>query len=315
MLNDATKQVTKKVLHRIKQSLQNGLNFSEALEAFPQYFNPVFVGLIKSGENSSQLDKVLDELARQLQKEYSLRKKIKSALAYPIILLWASFGIVLLLVIFVLPRLSKTFVQMHANLPWMTKVLMAISDFVSGNFFIDVLIGACALMLWWWLKFTPQGKHLFARVLFGFAPTRRLVQKIILVRITRTLSGLLTSATGISDALDLTKKVADNHIYEQALERANNFVRSGRSISESWKLRPDLFPLFLTSMVAVGEKTGTLDQVLKTFADFYEEEVDGGLKDLATMLEPAMLIVMGVVVGGIALAVLLPIYQLVGNFV
>jgi type II secretory pathway component PulF len=315
LIADSTKKKTSDILSTAKAYLQNGQDLSQALAKYPQYFPEMFIGMIKAGELSGQLDKSLEELSQQLSKEYSLAKKVKSALAYPVILLAASGGIVVMLMTFVLPRLAKTFTQSQVKLPWLTSALMATSKFITGHVFLDLAFLAFLGWLGWFVRRTDRGRNMLANVLFTIPAVRNLVKKIILVRLTRTLGSLLSSAMSITESLELVCRVVNNHRYQAVLERALQDIKNGSPISNVFRDHAELFPRFLTSLVTVGEKTGTLDQVLKTFADFYDEEVDDALKDLATFLEPVLLLLMGVIVGVIALAILLPIYQLVGNFV
>lgn len=315
LIADSTKRKTLEILSAAKAYLQNGQDLSQALAKYPQYFSAMFIGMVRAGELSGQLDKSLEELSQQLSKEYALAKKVKSALAYPMILLAASTGIVVMLMTFVLPRLAKTFTQSQVKLPWLTSALMATSKFITSHIVIDIAFLALLGWAWWFVRRTDRGRNLLAGLLFSIPAVRNLVKKIILVRLTRTLGSLLSSAMSITESLELVSRVTNNRRYQSVLDRALQDVKNGSPISNVFRDHGELFPRFLTSLVAVGEKTGTLDQVLKTFADFYDEEVDNSLKDLATFLEPVLLLLMGIIVGVIALAILLPIYQLVGNFV
>jgi len=315
LIADSTKKKTLDILLTAKAYLQNGQDLSAALAKYPRYFPAMFIGMVRAGEQSGELDRSLEELSQQLSKEYSLGKKVKSALAYPMILLAASAGIVVMLMTFVLPRLAKTFSQSQVKLPWLTSALMALSKFITSHVFVDIAFLAFLGWLWWFVRRTDRGRNLLAELLFSIPAARNLMKKIILVRLTRTLGSLLSSAMSITESLELVSKVINNRRYQAVLDRALQDVKNGSPISNVFRDHAELFPRFLTSLVAVGEKTGTIDQVLKTFADFYDEEVDNALKDLATFLEPVLLLLMGIIVGVIALAILLPIYQLVGNFV
>lgn len=315
LIADASKQVIADFLTAAKVNVLNGQQLSKTFEQHPKLFSPIIIGMIKAGEISGQLDKTLNELSQHMIKEHNLVKKVKSALAYPAILLVASIGIVVLLLVFVLPRLTKTFAQSKVDLPIITKILVKLSEIITFNFYLD--FGFLVLVFWFFSYFrkTNIGHRFFARLLFFFPASRNLVKKIVLVRLTRTLSSLIASALPISESLELTASAVGNEYYARAVLAANEAIRSGMQLSESFRKYPKLFPRFLTSLVAVGEKTGTLEEVLKTFADFYEEEADGALKDLTTFLEPVMLLIMGLIVGLIAVSILMPIYQLVGNFV
>jgi type II secretory pathway component PulF len=315
LITDATKKITGEILMSAKTNVQNGQSLSKTFEFYHKYFPSIFVGMIKAGETSGQLDKTLDELSGQLTKEYNLIKKVKSALAYPLILLVASLGIVALLLIFVLPRLTRTFAQSQTELPMITKVLVSMSAALTKSYWLDA--GVIILLIGFisFFRKTVAGRAFFSFLAFHTPVVRNLVKKIILVRLTRTLGSLIASGLSIVESLELCRKVVGNPKYEKAIDIVINDIKNGVQISEAFRKFPDLFPRFLTSLIGVGEKTGTLESVLKTFADFYDDEVDGALKDLTTFLEPMMLLFMGLLVGLIAVSILMPIYQLVGKFV
>lgn len=315
LIADATKNITRQILTSARGNIQNGQSLSKTFEDNEKYFPAIFVGMIRAGELSGQLDRTLDELTRNLVKEYDLVKKVKSALAYPVILLVASAGIVGLLLTFVLPKLIKTFTQNRVELPLSTKILVAASNALTYSYLLDLAVIVALGFGLMFLRKSRPGQRALSWLSFKLPVVRNLIKKIILVRFTRILGSLLSSALPIEEALLLSANSLGNHLYREAIEESVREIKNGLPLSESLRKTPDLFPHFLTSLVAVGEKTGTLDEVLKTFADFYEDDVDGALKDLTTFLEPMMLLIMGLIVGGIALSVLMPIYKLVGNFV
>jgi len=315
LIADATKKITRQILTSARSNIQNGQSLSKTFEDNEKYFPSIFVGMIRAGEVSGQLDHTLDELSHNLVKEYNLVKKIKSALAYPVILLVASAGIVGLLLTFVLPRLIKTFTQNKVELPLSTKILVAASNALTYSFILDAVVIIALGFGVWFLRKSRPGKRALSWLGFKLPVVRNLIKKIILVRFTRILGSLLSSALPIEEALLLSANSLGNHRYQEAIVASVKEIKSGLPLSESLRKSPELFPHFLTSLIAVGEKTGTMDEVLKTFADFYEDDVDSALKDLTTFLEPIMLLIMGLIVGGIALSVLMPIYKLVGNFV
>lgn len=315
LIADAEKNILKKVLREVQAMVKNGQQLSAGFEAYASSFPPVFVGMLKAGESSGQLDKTLAELGRYLGKEYALRSKIKSALMYPVILLVASTGVVALLLMFVLPRLTQAFLASGVELPLLTKFFLALSNILTWSYVFDgvVLVG----MLWFFLYFrtTQLGKRLFFFIMSHAPVARDLVKKVALVRFSRTLSNLIGSGLSVVEALDLSAQSIGNRTYTLALNQVIDEVKTGSPISGALEKFPRLFPRMLVSLIVVGERTGTLGQILTTFADFYEEEVDGKLKDLTAALEPILLLLMGVLVGSIAVSIILPIYQLVGNFV
>lgn len=315
LIADAVKNIVKKILSQAKFNLQKGQPLSATFVQFKKYFPPVFVGLIKAGEASGRLDENLDELSRYLIKEYNLGKKIKSALAYPAILLIGSIGVITVLLLFVLPRLAKSFQMSKVELPFVTKILIGISKIFTFSPLLDLAV--VAGLVWFFLYFrkTSVGRRFFLKVLLKIPVARDLVKKVALVRFSRTFGGLLASGITVIEALDISAEAVSNETYKKIILDSKEQVKAGIPLSRIFKNYPDLFPHLLINMMAVGERTGTLEHILKTFSDFYEEEVDNTLKDLTIFLEPILLLFMGLVIGTIALSILLPIYNLVGKFV
>jgi len=304
----------KEFLLEARTGVLNGQPLSRIFENNSRYFSPIFVGMIRAGESSGTLGKSLTELNRHLNREYKLIKKVKSALTYPAILVVASIGIVIIMLTFVLPRLTKSFAQNNVQLPLLTKILVNISNALIYSPLLDVLIAGGIIGGFMYFRKTKIGKNALSYLMFKIPVVNNLVKKIVLVRFSRTLGGLISGALSISESLVLTAKAVGNDQYEVAILKANDEIKNGIPLSQALKNDPKLFPSFLTSLIAVGEKTGTLDVVLNNFSNFYEDDVNNALKDLTTFLEPLLLLFMGLVVGLIAVSILLPIYQMVGKF-
>lgn len=314
ILADTNKKVVRKFLLEAQTGVLNGQPLSRVFENNSRYFSPIFVGMIRAGESSGRLDKSLLELNRHINREYKLVKKVKAALTYPAILVVASLGIVIVMLTFVLPRLTKSFAQNNVKLPLLTQILVNISNALIYSPLLDVLAVAGLVAFAMYFRKSKFGKRVLSYLTFKIPVVNNLVKKIVLVRFSRTLGGLISGALSISESLVLTAKAVGNDRYEAAILRANDEIKNGIPLSQALKNNPKLFPNFLTSLVAVGEKTGSLDVVLKNFATFYEDDVNNALKDLTTFLEPLLLLFMGLVVGLIAVSILLPIYQMVGSF-
>lgn len=314
LLADTKKKIVREFLLEARTGVLNGQPLSRIFENNSKYFSPIFVGMIRAGESSGMLDKSLTELNRHLNREYKLIKKVKSALTYPAILVVASIGIIVVMLTFVLPRLTKSFAQNNVKLPLLTQILVNISNALIYSPVLDVLIAGAVIGGFMYFRKTKIGKKSLSYLMFKIPVVNNLVKKIVLVRFSRTLGGLISGALSISESLALTAKAVGNDQYEVAILKANDQIKNGIPLSEALKTNPKLFPNFLTSLVAVGEKTGTLDVVLKNFSNFYEDDVNNALKDLTTFLEPLLLLFMGLVVGMIAVSILLPIYQMVGKF-
>jgi type IV pilus assembly protein PilC len=315
LIKDTEKRSMKKILQGVQMIIQSGRPLSEAFGEYKDSFPPIFIGMLKAGEVSGQLDKTLSELAQYLSKEYALRSKVKSALTYPVILLVASTVVVLLMLVFVLPKLTKSFASSGVDLPWITKAFLFISELLTYSYLLDIaLIG---LVVWFFFYFsaTKMGKKFFFSVFSRIPVANNLIKKIALVRFSRTLGNLIGSGLSVVDSLSISSESINNHKYTIAINKAIEDIKNGISISLSLSKFPDLFPKLLISLVAVGERTGSLEEILKTFADFDDEEVDNKLKELTSFLEPVLLLIMGLMIGAIAVSIILPIYQLVGHFV
>ncbi len=315
LIADSEKKIMKKVLQEAQAMIKNGQTLSRGFEAYSNSLPPIFLGMLKAGEMSGQLDKTLVELGKYLSKEYALRSKVKSALMYPAILLSASLSVVALLLIFVLPKLTKAFAASGVELPLITKFFLGLSSALTYSFTLDIalLVG----FIWFFLYFrtTRIGKKVIFWILSRIPVAGELIKKVALVRFARTFGNLINSGLSAIEALGLSAESIGNIAYTRAIEGTINDVKNGSPISEALRKYPELFPRLLISLITVGERTGSLSEILLTFADFYEEEVDNKLKDLTAVLEPILLLIMGALVGAIALSIILPIYQLVGNFV
>ncbi len=222
--------------------------------------------------------------------------------------------VVVFLLVFVLPRLAKTFALSGAQLPAITKFLVNLSSFLVANFIL-VTIGVVAAVagIIFGLK-TQGGRDIYNKILINTPVVKDLIKRVALVRFTRTLQSLLSGSTPVLKALDISADAVGNDLYKKAIKEVAGNMKVGVPLSRALEKHPDLFPTLLISLIGVGEQTGNLEYVLRTFSNFYDEEVENKLKDLTSLFEPILLIIMGLVVGGIAVAVLLPIYQLVGRF-
>jgi type II secretory pathway component PulF len=314
LIADTKKNVMKTTLQEAQALVKNGQPLSAGFENYKDSFPPVFLGMLRAGEKSGQLDRTLSELAQYLSKEYALRSKVKSALTYPVILLVASIGVVSMLLIFVLPRLTKAFASSGVELPWVTKFFLGLSSMMTYSFILDGIVLVFAIWFFLYFRTTKTGKKFFFWVISHTPVASDLVKKVALVRFSRTLGNLMASGLSAVEALESAAHSIGNQKYEVAIVAVVDNVKNGLSISESLGKFPDLFPRLLVSLTIVGERTGSLSNILVTFSDFYEEDVDNKLKDLTSILEPALLLIMGLLVGSIAFSIILPIYQLVGHF-
>ncbi len=315
LIEDTEKPMMKKTLQEAQAMIKNGRLLSDGFESQADSFPPIFMGMLRAGEISGQLDRTLAELGKYLSKEYELRSKIKSALTYPAILLISSIGVVTLLLMFVLPKLTKAFLTSGAELPLVTKFFLAVSNALTYSFILDLVLVVGFTWFFIYFRTTHIGKKFFFWLLSHTPVASSLIKKVALVRFARTFGNLIGSGLSAIESLELSSQSIGNRSYTFAIEQAIEDVKNGVSMSEAFAKFPELFPKMLISLMTVGERTGSLQNILTTFADFYEEEVDTSLKDLTSILEPILLLIMGLLVGSIAFSVILPIYQLVGNFV
>lgn len=304
----------KEAIKKMAESIRKGQAFSEAMVNYPKIFQKFYQEMTRAGEKSGKLEESLKLIALQLKKDYAIRKKVKSALVYPTIILIAMAGIGVLMLIYVVPTLVATFQELKVDLPISTKFVIWISTSLleSGLIFLGVF-GAGAYLLWRW-KQTERGKRIFDWIVTKLPVIHVVNQKFNSARTCRTLSSLISAGVDILEALSITKGVVQNSFYQDVLETARARIQKGEPISKAF-LGPgaeNLYPPLVGEMMAVGEETGELSNMLLRLAIFYENEVAIATKDLSTIVEPVLMILIGIVVGFFAIAIISPMYNLVG---
>lgn len=315
LIKDTKNKLMKKILQSAQAMIKNGQSLSVAFDAYKNLFPPIFIGMIKAGEVSGQLEKTLSELGRYLSKEYALKSRVKSALIYPIILLIASTAVVVLMLMFVLPKLTASFAASGVALPWITKVFLFISSVLTWSFIADIIVAVGIIYFFSYFRKTKIGKKFFFVIVSHTPVANELVKKVALVHFARTFGNLIGSGISAVESLAIASESINNDSYTNAINKTIENVKNGIPLSRSLSDFPELFPSLLISLITVGERTGSLEEILITFADFYEEEVDNQLKELTSILEPVLLLIMGLMIGSIAVSIILPIYQLVGHFI
>lgn len=311
---DTTKPLLKKFLSDAKMNLERGQPLSATLQSYVQYFSPVFIGLVKAGETAGTLEETLEGLGEQLRRDYEMKKKVQSAMIYPAILLSASLLIVVLLLTFIMPRLTKSLLQAKVSLPWITKFLINLSQIFSSNPILTLSIFILLIISIFLFLKNKFGRKVVIRALEKLPISGNLIKKLALVRFSRTFRNLLKSGLSAFESLDITAKTIGIESYERALLNIKEEIKKGATISDSFKEKKDFFPQLVISILSIGERTGTLERSLATITDYYDEEADRILKNLVSLIEPALLVVMGLIIAVIALSILLPIYQLVSSF-
>lgn len=299
----------KMILSDVLDEVDGGAKLSAAMGRYPQVFNNFFVSMIRSGETTGKLDEVLIYLADQREKDYGIISRVRGAFIYPAVVLFAVLSVGFVMVVFVLPKLLEVFKEGGAEVPFMTKLLITISDFARNQWYVLVLflIGLVVGFILW--RRTASGRKALDIIKLRIPIAGRIFTMIYLTRFSRTLSTLLTSGVPISNALDITAEVVGNHTYRDIIERTIKEVEDGNSITTIF-VKSKAVPLMLSQMMSVGEQSGRLDQVLIKVAQFYENELDALVRNLVSLIEPIILLLMGVGVGFMVSAVLLPIYNI-----
>ncbi len=302
-----------RVVRDITASVKNGNSLSRSLARHPKVFNALMTSLIHIGESSGTLDINLEYLATQLEKEYELKQKIRAAMLYPAIIFIATLGLGAALSVFVMPKLVKLFEGLDITLPLSTQIFLALARFLAdwGLWLIIGLIGFVIALTA--IRKIPAVQLLTHRFLLLLPLIKSMVVRTNMTRFSRTLSVLLKSGLPIIDALDITAHALPNAVFRRELTAARGNVEKGKPLGTTLAERDRYFPKMVSRMISVGEKTGKLDETLGYLAGFYEAEVDATTKNLSTVIEPILLIVIGLVVGGLGIAIITPIYQLSGS--
>lgn len=315
LIADFEKPAMKALLMEIRESLERGQPFYTTFARYPKQFEPVFVNLVKAGELSGNLESVFENLSVMLVKKEDLRRRIVSALTYPAILFVASMGIVAFLVTFALPRIAAIFEGGGFTPPLFVAWVFAVAGFIAAH---SIFLGgiSCIMAIFLWLFFfrTVIGRAYLFAILRHIPVVRGVLQRIAIQRFASTLSSLLRAGLPIIDSLELTATAVGDYAFEIALQRiAREGIARGLTLGDAFR-REAAFPLVITTLIGVSEKAGHLDEVLGTLGTFYDSEIDAAIKNMVTLIEPLMLIVLGSIVGLIALSVIIPIYQLIGQF-
>lgn len=308
-----TNPAMKKVLTSLIDSINSGNTLSDGMKKFPKVFSGLFTSMVHSGEESGGLPKALSEVGLNLKKSYDLNKKIKSALTYPTIIFCAIILIGILMMIFVVPTLTKTFKDLGADLPASTKTIIWISDTVSQHTLLFLLVLAViitGMVLFMRLKATQK---YFDYIVLRIPVVGTLAKEVNTARTARTLSSLLSSGVDMSRALTITQEVLQNIYYKEIIRQAVVSIEKGSVLSSSFKDNPKLYPVMMGEMIEVGEETGNLAKMLIDIANFYESEIDNKTKDLSTIIEPVLMVFIGGAVGFFAVSMISPMYSVMSK--
>lgn len=307
--NLSEKMALKQILNSIIHDVEGGKNLGDSLAKFPEVFNDVYVNMVRAGEAAGILDEILNKLASQQEKSTAMRKKIKSAMAYPLVLLFITVTAFFGLMIFIVPQIGEIVTDLGgegAKMPTITIIMLGISDFMVMYWYIVLItIGVVVFIFMNYIK-TIRGRSQFHSLLLKLPIINTIIIKISIAHFARTFSALMEAGVAVLEAIDVTSRAVGNAVYEKALVEAEAEVKNGKNLSAIISSNP-IFPSIVAQMLAVGEETGQTGSVLLKVADFYEEEVDASISGLSSIIEPVMIVVMGTMVGLIAASVMLPI--------
>ena len=310
--NQADNPTFKKVLLDVKASVENGQSLADALKKHPKVFDKFFVNLVAAGEAGGILDTILVRLAESIEKSANLNKQIKSALSYPILVLVTSLVIAGVLLIFVIPSFKSMFEDMGQTLPWLTTQVIVISEYMQENIG-TILISLAGLFLFgtWSLK-DPRGRYVVDSILLEMPAIGDLAKKVSVARFSRTMGTMLSSGVPILDALDIVAATSGNLVVEAGLIKAKAKISEGKQLSAPLS-EMGVFPPMVVQMISVGEKAGAMDTMLNKIADFYDDEVDTAIGTTMSLLQPALMAFLAVILGGLVISMYLPVINLAGN--
>ena len=296
----------------VKADVESGSTFANALRKHPKLFDRLYCNMIEAGEAGGILDVIMQRLATYMEKAMALRRKVKGAMVYPAAVVSIAVSVVTFLMVYVIPTFAEIFQGLGTTLPMPTQIVIGISNWMQGNF-LTILAGLIvgAVLLRYFYK-TEFGRRFIDRMLLRLPVFGPLLRKIAVARFTRTLGTLISSGVPILDGLEITARTAGNKIVEEAVMRTRTSISEGRTISEPLA-DTDVFPPMVVQMISVGEQTGALDSMLGKIADFYDDEVDQAVTNMTQLIEPMMIAVLGVLIGGIVIAMYLPMFKLIGE--
>ena len=301
----------KKVILKIKEDVESGSTFADALSKHPKVFDSLFVNLVAAGEVGGMLDTILSRLADYIEKSMKLAKKIKGAMVYPSTILAVAVVVTVVLLVYVIPIFAKMFADFGQALPGPTQFVLGISDFTRKYFLLVIVFVFLLAAAFKWYYKRETGRRNVDRIMLRLPVVGSLLQRIAVARFSRTLGTMVSSGVPILESMDIVAKTAGNKIIEEAIFKARTSISEGKTIAEPLA-DSKVFPPMVTQMVAVGEATGALDAMLTKIADFYDDEVDAAVEALTALLEPMLMVFLGVVIGGLVIAMYLPVFKLAG---
>lgn len=309
----ADKAKMKETLTKVREDVETGLPLSDALSKHPSIFNRLYVFLVRAGEVSGNLDGILERVADYFEKQSALRGKIRSAMTYPAVVLVIALAVTYFLLTGIVPQFAGILDQLGGDLPIITRVLVAISDYLQDFWWLNliIIVGLIAFVTFYYR--TNNGRHVIDRLLLKLPILGPLVQKSSIASFSSTFGLLLKSGVNIVESIEITKGTAGNIIVEDILDEAKNAVQRGEQISTTLSKYPNVYPPLVSSMIAIGEETGAVDTMLEKIAEFYDREVDEAVEGLTAALEPMLIVFLGGIVGFIVAGMFLPMFAIIGQ--
>ena len=313
LANQQENKTFQKILTGVRASVEGGQTLASSLKQYDKVFDPLYYNMVDAGETGGILDTILQRLSTYIEKNVKLKRAVKSALIYPTAVIGIAVLVITLLLWKVVPVFVTLFNGLGAELPLPTRIVIGLSQFVGSiyGFLIVFLFAGAIVGLKVWYG-TPQGRMAIDTMILKLPVLGMLMRKIAVARFTRTLGTLISSGVPILEGLDITARTSGNAVVERAILQTRKAVEAGRSLVDPLK-ESEVFPGMVTQMIGVGEQTGAMDAMLQKIADFYEEEVDASVKDMLTLLEPVMIMFLGIVVGGIVISLYLPLFSLIAK--
>lgn len=304
-------KLLKKIIGNLIEAISGGKMLSQALSRYPKTFSPLFISMVRSGEEGGTLTKSLATISLQMESSYTLQRRVRGAMIYPIIIFSIMIIITILMLLYIVPTLTKTFTELKVTLPASTRLVIGVSDLVRDHgLLVLVLVVIFATLSYMWFK-RESGKKIFHGAILKIPIIGEIVKEVNSARTTRTLSSLMESGVDIVDALEITYDVVQNVHYKKIIKEAEEVIKKGEPMSKVFSNYSKFYPVFVAEMTAVGEETGKISEMLLNVAIFYEDDVAEKTKDMSTIIEPFLMVIIGLGVGFFALAMISPMYSLV----
>ncbi|HXK37840.1 MAG TPA: type II secretion system F family protein [Candidatus Paceibacterota bacterium] len=313
ILKQTTNPKLKQVLASLVDSINKGMTLSDALNKFPDIFPDVFISMVRAGEESGGLVEALQVVGGQMEKTYTLTKKVKGAMMYPMVVTTVMIAVGVLMMIYVVPGLAQTFAEANVALPTLTKIFIVTADFLKNDSIVAAISLVVLIVGVVLFKRTKVGNRTFAFVALKVPVFGILVKQYNTALVTRTLSSLISSGVDIVRAIDITRDVSSNVFYRETLDAAKEDVQKGVPLSQSFVKNAQIYPLMVGDMMEVGEETGQLSQMLKKIATYYEQEVEQATSDMSKLFEPILMVMIGTFVGLFAMAMISPMYSIMST--